>query len=289
MPTESRRLEETLSSTFGLQFTVTDSNTGSGRMFTISPVVVHPHEGFKLEVLLDWRSVRAEFVPGPFARDLIEGMGSADDGARTAFQDIAGTLLSRKMSLAIRLNGVPVNPCDSTTWPSMWTSVGIEIRGHRFDRTIVDEERDYREVLSVAEGALALVLALAAEPDFKEVKEAVDLDVAGYPEGAVMQVRTNRYERDPRNRGLSIAAHGVRCAVCELSFESLYGELGRGYIHVHHVVPVSQVGPDYRVNPVRDLIPVCPNCHSMLHRESPPMTVEGLRMRLDEQRRSSTQ
>lgn len=47
--------------------------------------------------------------------------------------------------------------------------------------------------------------------------------------------------------------------------------------HVHHIVPVSQIGLDYVIDPLKDLIPVCPNCHSMLHRKDPPLIPEELK------------
>ena len=49
-------------------------------------------------------------------------------------------------------------------------------------------------------------------------------------------------------------------------FEEKYGVIGRGFIHVHHIVPISTIRESYQVDPVRDLVPVCPNCHAMLHR-----------------------
>jgi 5-methylcytosine-specific restriction protein A len=50
-----------------------------------------------------------------------------------------------------------------------------------------------------------------------------------------------------------------------------------GFIHVHHVLPISELGPDYNLNPIEDLRPVCPNCHAMLHRQQPPLSIEALR------------
>jgi len=60
--------------------------------------------------------------------------------------------------------------------------------------------------------------------------------------------------------------HGTACAVCGIDFEKVYGELGKGFIHVHHTVPIHTIGEEYTINPEKDLIPVCPNCHAMLHR-----------------------
>ena len=85
-------------------------------------------------------------------------------------------------------------------------------------------------------------------------------------EGAVVSVLVNRYERDPAARKACIAHFGSTCQVCEIDFSEKYGEHGSGFIHVHHIVPLSEAGKAYKVDPVKDLIPVCPNCHAMLHR-----------------------
>ncbi|MDE2677223.1 MAG: HNH endonuclease [Gemmatimonadota bacterium] len=98
-----------------------------------------------------------------------------------------------------------------------------------------------------------------------------------YQEGDVQRVTVNRYERDPKARARCIDHHGLRCAVCDLSFEERYGDPGKGFIHVHHKRPLHRRRASKSVDPKTDLIPVCPNCHAMLHRHDPPYDVEQLR------------
>ena len=98
-----------------------------------------------------------------------------------------------------------------------------------------------------------------------------------YREGAVRQVLVNAYERDPAARQACINHYSLACMVCGLQLRNRYGPLGAGFIHVHHVVPLSELGPDYKLDPVRDLRPVCPNCHAILHRQRPPLCIEALR------------
>jgi 5-methylcytosine-specific restriction protein A len=102
-----------------------------------------------------------------------------------------------------------------------------------------------------------------------------------FPEGALSRVEVNRYERDPRARKACLDHHGYRCIVCDFSFEDRYGPLGKSYIHVHHKLELSTVPPSYRVNPITDLVPVCPNCHAMIHRGTgPALAVEELKRQL---------
>jgi 5-methylcytosine-specific restriction protein A len=101
-----------------------------------------------------------------------------------------------------------------------------------------------------------------------------------YFAGAVRQVLVNQYECDPVARAACLKRHGFRCAVCNISFEERYGDIGKDFIHVHHKKPLATCREAYRIDPVRDLMPVCPNCHAMLHTTDPPWTVEELRSRL---------
>lgn len=102
-----------------------------------------------------------------------------------------------------------------------------------------------------------------------------------YVEGAKQRVAATRYERNPHARKVCIEHYGAVCVVCAIDFGEVYGELGKGFIHVHHINPVSHSRGVRPVDPVRDLRPVCPNCHAMLHRKSPPIDVEKLRNMFD--------
>lgn len=107
------------------------------------------------------------------------------------------------------------------------------------------------------------------------------LDEIGTPskfwEGAIKRVTVNRYERDKVARLRCIEYWGSNCAVCGFDFLSRFGELGRGFIHVHHLTPISSIKSDYQLDAENDMRPVCPNCHAMLHRKFPPYNIEELK------------
>lgn len=84
-------------------------------------------------------------------------------------------------------------------------------------------------------------------------------------EGARRTVQVNSYERSPGARLSCIELHGNSCAICDFNFALTYGSQFEGFIHVHHLVPLSKIGVRYKVNAKEDLIPVCPNCHAVLH------------------------
>lgn len=93
-----------------------------------------------------------------------------------------------------------------------------------------------------------------------------------YTEGSVETRTVNRYERDPAARAACLKHFGSACAICGFDFEKVYGIAdGRG-VHVHHLRELSTIGRRYRVDPTRDLIPVCPNCHTAIHSKKPALT-----------------
>lgn len=98
-----------------------------------------------------------------------------------------------------------------------------------------------------------------------------------YLEGGRATVMVNRFERDSHAREQCISHHGSRCSVCDMNFRERYGEAMRDFIHVHHLVPLSDIGTEYQVDPIADLRPVCPNCHAVIHYESPPLSIERAR------------
>ena len=112
-------------------------------------------------------------------------------------------------------------------------------------------------------------------PYAEEIPTAKDAEALS--EGIRKTIIINAYERNPKARSLCIGYWGSICRVCRFNFEAVYGSIGKGYIHVHHLTPISQIKTSYKINPFKDLRPVCPNCHAMLHTQNPPLTIEELK------------
>jgi predicted HNH restriction endonuclease len=93
-------------------------------------------------------------------------------------------------------------------------------------------------------------------------------------EGAAYRVSVNAYERNQEARRRCIEHHGVSCCICTFNFRDVYGEVAEGFIHVHHLRSLSELGVEYIVDPVKDLRPICPNCHAVLHRRTPAYSIE---------------
>lgn len=98
-----------------------------------------------------------------------------------------------------------------------------------------------------------------------------------YFEGKRYSVTSTAIERDRSARDKCINHFGCSCQVCGINFEDVYGNIGRNYIHVHHRIDLAHSNGEYIINPEADLIPLCPNCHAMIHTDKPAMSVEKLK------------
>ena len=120
----------------------------------------------------------------------------------------------------------------------------------------------------------------AAQPE-QSLTDTHEAPAPAYHEGAVKTIELTVHERDPAARRACIAHFGSICQICDFDFERTYGELGRGFIHVHHRADLALADDVREVNPISDLIPVCPNCHAMLHTETPAMDPNELKAQIE--------
>lgn len=110
-----------------------------------------------------------------------------------------------------------------------------------------------------------------------------------FAEGAKKTVTINAYERSSKARRACIAHHGAICIVCNFDFRRVFGAVGEGFIHVHHIIPIGSIGAEYKVNPITDLVPVCPNCHAIIHRTTPVLTIKQIKELIDECKEKDTE
>ncbi|WP_312388460.1 HNH endonuclease [Pseudomonas sp.] len=109
--------------------------------------------------------------------------------------------------------------------------------------------------------------AVANEQPSEANTESDPLIFESANEGSQQSYFGTRYERRKDLRTKAIAIHGLECKACGFNFEDAYGEHAKGFIHIHHVVPISDFGGEKAVNPETDLVPLCANCHAVVHRK----------------------
>ena len=98
-----------------------------------------------------------------------------------------------------------------------------------------------------------------------------------FTEGTPNQISITRYERNPFARKKCIEHYGLSCIICGFNFEQTYGAIAKDFIHVHHLTQVAAVGKTYDIDPIKDLRPVCPNCHSIIHKHKTAFSIEEMK------------
>ena len=107
-----------------------------------------------------------------------------------------------------------------------------------------------------------------------------DIEDTNLYEGTKKQITVNAYERSSQARQECINHYGFQCQICNFNFEKVYGDIGKNFIHVHHIIDISTIGQNYKINPIKDLIPVCPNCHAMLHKRKPAYIPDDMKSKI---------
>ena len=280
MSPDPAALAARVSAETGLEFRGKSGRDSDGtRWIELHPADYPPSQTFTIRTVLGWRRVDVQVQPGSFAGELLHSMGATDEGGRQAFVAVLKACRDDGGEVELAVNGVALAPEDEQLWTGEWKSLTLLVQRGMLDLNQGDAEADERVVAIWTSRVAAAVLALLpVEPiDDGESPEPETPEVAGLPEGAKIRVEMNRYERDRRNRAAALAIHGYSCKACGVDLSEQYGDAAAGFIEVHHTTPVSQVGAGYIINPATDLVPLCPNCHGVAHRRSPPYTVDELR------------
>jgi hypothetical protein len=124
------------------------------------------------------------------------------------------------------------------------------------------------------------------ENAFQPNRESADIEaVDAVYDGALRSVMRDVFERDRRARAACIRHHGMSCVICGFDFEETYGPRASGCIHIHHLTPLATVRKRHPVDPLRDLRPVCPNCHSVIHLDETPLSITEMKALLKSAKR----
>lgn len=102
-----------------------------------------------------------------------------------------------------------------------------------------------------------------------------------HTEGSTRQITVNAYERSSKAVRECKSIHGTECVICGFDFGTAYGSEFSGFIHVHHLRPLSEIGESHEVDPKTDLQPVCPNCHAVIHYGGRLRSIEEVRKLLN--------
>jgi 5-methylcytosine-specific restriction protein A len=228
---------------------------------------------FRLRCRLGWRSVEVNFEPGAYARDLVVAMREATDEARGVSESVFAATIADGAEIRLTLDGVSQSYTKGQLRNAKWTSFSAQLTRGQLNVNAGDPREDTTQLAKWTGRLAAAVFALMP----LQAEEEAGTELIGYPEGAKTTVSVNRYERDRRNRAAALAIHGYRCKGCDRLMSEEFGDVAATLIEVHHTTPVHALGPGYRINPETDLVPLCPNCHSVAHARNPPLSIAEIR------------
>lgn len=258
------KLEETFSMPFEVSLSVVDGEeqytcypTNSEEMFFTVKAFIHNQIRLVVEI-----------APQKFAGAILTDMAYANHSQRKIFFQYIDLLNSEKAKVSFAVNNELVS--SEKIWPKNW-----HYFKSRIDLVPIPEIGGDDELFTLLSNwaihGISLVLSLLTLEDNTSYT-----NLSPEKEGEAKEIRSIRYERSRANREICLAHKGYSCYACGFNFLERYGLLGKDYIEVHHTTPVSEMGDDYEFDIDRDLVPVCSNCHSMLHRKKPPYTIDEL-------------
>ena len=208
------------------------------------------------------------------AKELAEGIFSAEeirvlDCLREAEHGLTNVQIRERTGLG---------PADEKRITASLAALGAIRQDRRTASLSPEDDRAVFFTMPEERELIDRVREIAEEAREMESIPADDLLTSPVMEGGRRMYLTTRYERVPANRFAAIRIHGTTCQVCGFNFGQHYGELGKDYIEVHHLKPLSSLDEEVEVDPAADLACLCANCHRMMHRvRDHVMTVEELR------------
>lgn len=267
MYTVSKTIKEHLESTYDIPFCVNCENEYKDISYIIWP---DNDLGELFEIKMLYRQgirLIIDIYPQKYAVGMLDDMQHAGKEKIGVFLKYINIMRKQNAKVEMSVNQNLCTEINEDVWNQEWQNLKIRI-------SVIpekDNEDNSEKGLFVdwAEYVTGMMLSLLNIEKLDTVEKLL-------LEGGRTQVLTNKYERNPVNRQLCLLANGYTCKICGFNFEEHYGKLGHKFIHVHHIEKVSAHETAYCINPEEDLMPVCPNCHAMLHREDPPLRPEKL-------------
>ena len=255
----SKRIKYELENTFHISFDV-NKVFDQNEKYSITPKESNRNSFIIVAIIRDDIRLIVQCEPDQYGKEFLNNINKSEKELRNNFINYWSKVDDGDLKVLINDSEVTKEQFMNNT--NIWNKFVIKYSKAPY---YLEGEDKNKKVTDVVSWICAMILSIT------------DYSIEGFEEGSITTIVSKKYERNPINRKLCLAFKGYTCSVCGMNFEEKYGSIGKEFIHVHHVVPVHLMGENYRVDPVKDLYPICPNCHAMLHRKDPPYTIEELK------------
>ena len=226
------------------------------------------NEGFYVVMERNWRRISFKTVLEPFSKPFLKEIDRASVAKKELFYNLFQAF-SKNSSLILSINKNEMDINDFRKNRSEIKDFQIE----SLIKNIDFNEANRNEINMKSADSVLAIFCLMMVYLHKKVLDNENLS----KEGSVVERLVKQYERNPIYGEIVKALKGAICCVCDFRFEDRYGDHGKEFIEIHHVTPVSKMQNGYDFDPLRDLVPVCSNCHSIIHRRKTPFTIEEIR------------
>jgi 5-methylcytosine-specific restriction enzyme A len=279
------KIENELINCFGIRLDVREVKLPDRIEIISRPVDFEKSKGFMVCSTIKWISLTTQLKFDNFSGDLLKSIMLHHKDKVKVFRDTVCSITENGISKNI-IAKTSENMINSDIDEINLTTLSLYMDSPTIDIGICSIE-EY--VIGHQIQILALVLLLFdLEENYSEYQEMLPAVAEGESEGARIRIEINKYERSRVNRQACLNFHGYSCKICGFNFKKHYGDIGKNFIHVHHIKPVSEIDVGYLVNPITDLIPVCPNCHSIIHLTIPPRSISEMKKIINEGRNVNT-
>jgi 5-methylcytosine-specific restriction protein A len=255
-----------------------ENDSGEDFDFSVRLVALPSPKGFRVRVADNYMAWDAQVVLDDLSLRLVQVMGDRAKLRELEFLGAIDSIRKSSQKCEVLLNGLPLeNEVLTSTWSDFEAKItvgfAVESRLEKLVDTLIF--------------AISIPLVLLQEdlpPELLPLENSREV-----LEGEKSTVLQNKYERSRFNRAMCLRAHGFNCMACGDKLSNKYGVVAQELVHVHHITPVSTLGGATVVDPIRDLVPLCPNCHNVIHRRNPPFSIEELKAIISQAPKSTSE
>ncbi len=266
-------LGKNISQTTGVVFNVRNGIEAGEHWIAMHPKGHSKSSTFTIKVIVGWRHLEVHFAPGSFSGDLLNIMKASSNESVKLFTGLLDFCKSDGATISMKIDNQPFEYNDNTLWKTEWVNVELNLRIGQLNFKKNDLIYSQKLVEKWTYRLTNAVLSLIPLDTTEDNSDGLET----FPEGASIKVKVNRFERNQRNRAVALIIHGYQCKACDIILSNVYGPTANNFIEVHHIVPVSEIGDNYMINPATDLVPLCPNCHAIAHKRNPPYSLTEIR------------
>lgn len=254
-----------LSRALGLELIDSKVQEKSGFTFGLRIKNLPQPFGFEVRVQQSLMSTKAQVFLDSFPGDLLTICKSSFANRKEEIESVILAAASAGISTQLLVDGREnFRNLENSPWESL-------------ELTLHKKFENYEDATNCLKLTVMMIFSIMIPLITEESENLLEeVSIEYQEEGRKTSSIVNKYERSRVNRAIALEIHGFICAACGLRMADLYGPIGEGVIHVHHLQPVSSMEAPRVLNPATDLIPLCPNCHTVVHRKNPPLSIAEL-------------